>query len=161
VLPGALSGPVYLVAQGTAFPNLDVLLEGDGVHVILEGNTNIKSGITTSTFASIPDVPVSSFVLDLPWARTRPSRQPGTSARTPDHAHDDHRSERRADQAEHCHLRRGLPVRSFRHKIRILHRKIVGHTLILTCRAWKPVASPPPVERTCGRCIEVSASRRP
>jgi hypothetical protein len=51
---------------GAAFPDLDLLIDGDGVRVILVGNTNIKNGITTSTFASIPDVPVSSFVLELP-----------------------------------------------------------------------------------------------
>jgi hypothetical protein len=67
VLPGTLSGPAYLVSHGgAAFPDLDLLLEGDGVRVILEGNTNIKGGITTSTFASLPDVPVSSFKLTLP-----------------------------------------------------------------------------------------------
>jgi hypothetical protein len=67
VLPNPLSGPAYLVSHGgAAFPDLDLLLEGDGVHVILEGNTNIKGGITTSTFASIPDVPVSSVSLTLP-----------------------------------------------------------------------------------------------
>ena len=67
VLPDPLKGPAYLVSHGgAAFPDLDLLLEGDGVKVILESNTNIKGGITTSTFASVPDVPVSSFVLDLP-----------------------------------------------------------------------------------------------
>jgi hypothetical protein len=68
VLPQPLKGPAYLVSHGgAAFPDLDLLLEGDGgVRVILEGNTDIKNGITKSTFASIPDVPVSSFVLDLP-----------------------------------------------------------------------------------------------
>jgi hypothetical protein len=67
VLPDPLSGPAYLVSHGgAAFPDLDLLLEGDGVHVILEGNTNIKNGITTSTFASIPDVPVSGVLLTLP-----------------------------------------------------------------------------------------------
>jgi hypothetical protein len=67
VLPSALSGPAYLVSHGgAAFPDLDLLLEGNGVKVILVGNTKIKNGITTSTFASIPDVPVSSFALDLP-----------------------------------------------------------------------------------------------
>jgi hypothetical protein len=67
VLPGTLSGPAYLVSHGgAAFPDLDVLLEGSGVRVILVGNTNIKGGITTSTFATLPDVPVSSFSLDLP-----------------------------------------------------------------------------------------------
>ena len=67
MLPGKLTGPAYLVSHGgAAFPDLDLLLEGDGVHVILIGNTAIKGAVTTSTFASIPDVPVSSFVLNLP-----------------------------------------------------------------------------------------------
>ena len=67
VLPKPLSGPAYLVSHGgAAFPDLDLLLEGNGVHVILVGNTDIKGGVTTSTFASIPDVPVSSVTLTLP-----------------------------------------------------------------------------------------------
>jgi len=67
VLPGELRGSAYLVSHGgAAFPDLDLLLEGDGVRVILTGNTQIKNGVTTSTFGSIPDVPVTSFVLDLP-----------------------------------------------------------------------------------------------
>ena len=67
VLPDHLTGPAYLVSHGgAAFPDLDLLLEGDGVRVILNGTTQIKNGITTSTFGSIPDVPVTSFVLDLP-----------------------------------------------------------------------------------------------
>jgi hypothetical protein len=68
VLPAPLKGPAYLVSHGgEAFPDLDLLLEGDGgVRVILESKTDIKNGITKSTFPSIPDVPVTSFVLDLP-----------------------------------------------------------------------------------------------
>ena len=67
VLPAKLTGPAYLVSHGgAAFPDLDLILEGSGVRVILVGNTNIKRGITTSTFASIPDVPASSFSLSLP-----------------------------------------------------------------------------------------------
>ena len=68
VLPEKLTGPAYLVSHGgAAFPDLDLILEGDhGVKVILEGNTNIKNGVTTSTFASMPDVPVSNFELSLP-----------------------------------------------------------------------------------------------
>jgi hypothetical protein len=67
VLPGVLSGPAYLVSHGgAAFPDLDIVLEGSGVRVLLEGNTSIKSGITTTTFASLPDVPESSFSLSLP-----------------------------------------------------------------------------------------------
>jgi hypothetical protein len=67
VLPGKLTGSAYLVSHGgEAFPDLDIVLEGDGVKVTLVGNTSIKHGITSSTFAAIPDVPVSSFALSLP-----------------------------------------------------------------------------------------------
>jgi hypothetical protein len=67
VLPGNLKGSAYLVSHGgEAFPDLDIVLEGDGVTVILTGNTKITKGVTSSTFAAIPDVPVTSFVLTLP-----------------------------------------------------------------------------------------------
>ena len=71
VLPDKLTGPAYLISHGGAsFPDLDLFLEGDnGVKVVLVGNTDITKGITTSTFASVPDVPVSSFMLKLPTAR--------------------------------------------------------------------------------------------
>jgi hypothetical protein len=67
VLPVPLSGPAYLVAVGGAnFPDLDLVLEGDGVRVILVSNTAIHNGITTSTFGALPDVPFSTFALTLP-----------------------------------------------------------------------------------------------
>jgi hypothetical protein len=67
VLPNNLTGSAYLVSHGgAAFPDLDLVLDGDGVRVILIGNTNISGGVTTSTFAAIPDVPVSGFALELP-----------------------------------------------------------------------------------------------
>jgi hypothetical protein len=67
VLPGKLSGPAYLVSHGgEAFPDLDLILRGDGVVVILVGHTHISKGITTTKFQSLPDVPISSFSLNLP-----------------------------------------------------------------------------------------------
>ena len=68
VLPVPLSGPAIFVSHGgAAFPDLDIVLQGDGVTVILTGNTFIsRAGITSSTFASVPDVPVSRFDLVLP-----------------------------------------------------------------------------------------------
>ena len=67
VLPGQLMGPAYFVSHGgAAFPDLDLVLSGDGVTVIMEGNTNISKGITTTTFPATPDVPFTGFELNLP-----------------------------------------------------------------------------------------------
>ncbi|HEV3318898.1 MAG TPA: hypothetical protein VG053_04070 [Solirubrobacteraceae bacterium] len=68
LLPVGLEGPVYFVSHGgEAFPSLIIVLQGDGVRVDLTGSTFIsKSGITSSTFKTVPDVPVSSFELYLP-----------------------------------------------------------------------------------------------
>jgi hypothetical protein len=68
LLPVSLSGPAYFVSHGgEAFPSLVVVLEGYGVRVDLVGSTFIsKQGVTSSTFASVPDVPVNTFELYLP-----------------------------------------------------------------------------------------------
>jgi hypothetical protein len=67
VLPVPLVGPAYLVSHGgEAFPDLVLLLQGDGVEIALTGHTQIKKGITYSRFETVPDAPVSSFDLELP-----------------------------------------------------------------------------------------------
>lgn len=66
-LPGTLEGPAYFVSHGgAAFPDLDLVVKGDGVTVILVGNTDISKNITHTKFLSLPDVPVNSFELNLP-----------------------------------------------------------------------------------------------
>ena len=68
LLPVELTGPVYFVSHGgEAFPSLIVVLQGDGVRVDLTGTTFIsKAGITSTTFKTVPDVPVNTFELYLP-----------------------------------------------------------------------------------------------
>jgi hypothetical protein len=67
VLPNVMTGPAILVSHaGEEFPSLELVLEADNVRVIVEGKTHIKSGITTTNFASTPDVPVSSITVSLP-----------------------------------------------------------------------------------------------
>ncbi len=68
ILPVPLEGPAYFVSNGgEAFPNLIIVLQGYGVTIDLVGSTFInKAGITSSTFKTVPDQPVSSFELTLP-----------------------------------------------------------------------------------------------
>lgn len=67
ILEKPLQGPMILVSHGgAAFPDLDMVLQGEGVTIVVDGKSDIKKGITYSRFESIPDAPVTSFEATLP-----------------------------------------------------------------------------------------------
>ncbi|HXC46320.1 MAG TPA: hypothetical protein VNU24_06910 [Solirubrobacteraceae bacterium] len=68
VLAGELVGPVYLVAHGhDALPSLALVLQEDGVSLVLTGSTSIgKSELSSISFDGLPDLPIGSLELYLP-----------------------------------------------------------------------------------------------
>jgi hypothetical protein len=72
ILPQPLTGPAYIVAHPHDKPTISLLLFGQGIgkgiNLQLDGTIIIDSGggRTQVTFGKVPDVPITSFDLDLP-----------------------------------------------------------------------------------------------
>jgi hypothetical protein len=133
VLPGQLKGSAYLVSHGgEAFPDLDIVLEGDGVTVILTGNTKIAKGVTSSTFAAIPDVPVTSFVLTLPVGEHSALTSDGSLCAKALTVPTTIAAQSGAQLTQKTRLAvTGCPVQ-------ILSHKVVGHKLVVRVKTFAP-----------------------
>ncbi len=67
VLAHPLKGKVYFVSYGARkFPDIVLVLEGDGVRVVLRGETSIGEGRTTVALRRVPDIPLESIEVRLP-----------------------------------------------------------------------------------------------
>jgi hypothetical protein len=150
VLPGTLSGPAYLVSHGNAaFPDLDLVLEGSGVRVILEGNSDIKGGVTTTTFASLPDAPLSRFALTLPMGPHSALAAPSSLCAQPLYMPTTITAQNGAQIKQNTPIsvagcaggggEEGEEGIIDGHRLfKILKRTVVGHTLLLKIRTFVP-----------------------
>jgi hypothetical protein len=69
LLPVPLEGPAILVARGgETSPSVTTVLQGDGVQIDLVGMTAVaaKTDALSITYQKLPDIPLSTFELDLP-----------------------------------------------------------------------------------------------
>jgi hypothetical protein len=70
LLDGPLKGPVYLRSSSHELPDLVVALNGQ-VDVVLDGRIDSVKGRMRTTFDTVPDVPVSKFVLTIKGGKKR------------------------------------------------------------------------------------------
>jgi hypothetical protein len=153
VLSNALTGPAILVSHGgAAFPDLVIVLQGEGIVLDLVGNTQIKNGITYSRFETIPDAPVSSFALDLPQSKhsalssTSFSGLCGQNLVMPTFME--------AQNGAQLHQNTNITITGCKPKIKVLRHSVKGHTATIVVSvpaAGKLVATGKGLSRGTGK----------
>jgi hypothetical protein len=68
LLKSPVEGPVYLRSSNNTLPDMVADLHGQ-VSIVLDGRIDSFKGGIRTTFANIPDLPVSKFVLNLPGGK--------------------------------------------------------------------------------------------
>jgi hypothetical protein len=68
LLGSPVEGPVYLRSSNNTLPDMVADLHGQ-VNIVLDGKIDTFKGGIRTTFANVPDVPVSKFVLNLPGGK--------------------------------------------------------------------------------------------
>jgi hypothetical protein len=130
-LKDKMKGPAILVSHGgAAFPDLDLILEADGVKVILVGNTDIKKGITKTHFAAPPDVPVSSITVNLPVGPHSALAAYGNFCKVP------LVMPTTIEGQNGKIVKQNTKIRVNGCGVQVIGRKVVGHTLYLTVRTF-------------------------
>jgi hypothetical protein len=153
VLSNALTGPAILVSHGgAAFPDLVIVLQGEGITLDLVGNTQIKNSITYSRFETIPDAPVSSFELDLPQSKhsalssTSFSGLCGQNLIMPTFME--------AQNGAQLHQNTQIAITGCKPKIKVLRHSVKGHTATIVVSvpaAGKLVATGKGLSRGTGK----------
>ncbi|HEX3511628.1 MAG TPA: hypothetical protein VHT27_11090 [Solirubrobacteraceae bacterium] len=130
-LKDKMKGPAILVSHGgEAFPDLDLILEADGVKVILVGNTDIKNGITRTHFAAPPDVPVSSITVNLPVGSHSALAAFGNFCKVP------LVMPTTIEGQNGKIIKQNTKIKVNGCGVQVIGRKLIGHTLYLTVRTF-------------------------
>ena len=83
-------------------PIWEILLQGEGIALTLDGKTAIKHGITSAAFRSLPDIPINTFDFVLPSGpRSLLSAKGNICSKTLEDAHRACGTERSSHPQEH------------------------------------------------------------